>query len=97
MGEEEKQVTAESFIDYTEKSDQELREVLDMLLDEEKKVSYRRRVLHGKIDMIRAELVRRKKDQLRRGESLISDDEIKRLSDILAGEMQGKSKFDPTQ
>jgi hypothetical protein len=41
--------------------------------------------------------VRRKKEQVRRGESLITDDEIKRLSDILAGEALGKSKFDPTR
>ncbi|MHB8780902.1 MAG: RsiG family protein [Candidatus Geothermincolia bacterium] len=96
MAEEEKQL-ADSFIDYAEKNDQELREILDVLLDEEKKVSYRRRVLHGKIDMLRAELVRRKRDQLQRGESLISDDDIKKLSEILAGESLGKSKFDPTQ
>ena len=86
-----------SFIDYSQKTDAELREILEELLAEEQKVSYRRRILHGKIDILRAELVRRKKKQLSKGESLVSDEDIKRLSDILAGEATGKRRFDPTK
>lgn len=97
MGEEKEKLSEETYIDYGSKNDQELREILEELLKEEQKISYRRRVLHGKIDMLRAELVRRKKKQLAEGESLVSDDDIKRLSEILAGESLGKSKFDPTQ
>ncbi len=97
MGEEKEKLSEETYIDYGSKNDQELREILEELLKEEQKISYRRRVLHGKIDMLRAELVRRKKRQLAEGESLVSDDDIKRLSEILAGESLGKSKFDPTQ
>ena len=40
---------------------EELRELLDELYAEEQRVSYRRRVLHGKIDILRSELVRRLK------------------------------------
>lgn len=45
--------------DITALSKDELRERLETLVEEERAVSYRRRVLHGRIDLIRAELVRR--------------------------------------
>ena len=45
--------------DITALSEAELRERLEELVEEEGAVSYRRRVLHGRIDLIRAELVRR--------------------------------------
>jgi hypothetical protein len=45
--------------DITALSEAELRETLERLVQEERAVSYRRRVLHGRIDLIRAELVRR--------------------------------------
>ena len=97
MGEDREKLSEETYIDYSSKDDRQLQEILEELLREEQKISYRRRVLHGKIDLLRAELVRRKKKQLANGESLVSDADIKRLSDILAGEALGKSKFDPTR
>ncbi len=45
--------------DLTSLSEDELRERLKGLAEEERAVSYRRRVLQGRIDLIRAELVRR--------------------------------------
>jgi RsiG-like len=87
----------EVYIDYSAKSDDELRKILDDLLKEEAKVSYQRRVLHGKIDMLRAELVQRKKTSLAKGESIISDADIRRLSEILAGEAMGVQRNDPTK
>ena len=45
--------------DLTALSEAELRESLGGLIEEERAVSYRRRVLHGRIDLIRAELVQR--------------------------------------
>jgi hypothetical protein len=86
----------EVYIDYSNKTDQELREILEELLKEESKISYQRRVLHGKIDILRAELVQRKKAGLKEGKSLISDEEIRRLSEILAGEALGINRNDPT-
>jgi hypothetical protein len=45
--------------DITALSEDELRERLETLVEEERAVSYRRRILHGRIDLIRAELVQR--------------------------------------
>ncbi|MDI6874634.1 RsiG family protein [Candidatus Solincola sp.] len=86
----------ETYIDYSSKSDEELRKILEELLREEKRISYQRRILHGKIDLLRAELVRRRKEGLRRGRILFNDDDIRRLSEILAGEALGVSRNDPT-
>ena len=73
-------------IDIDAKSNDELREMLDELSAEEKEVSYRRRVLHGKIDILRAELVRRLKEQHEAGQNPISGDDIDRLVQILSNE-----------
>lgn len=86
----------EVYIDYSGKSDEELHKILEELLKEESKISYQRRVLHGKIDILRAELVQRKKRSIRNGKSIISDQDIKRLSEILAGEALGVQRNDPT-
>ena len=43
--------------DLASLSDDELKELIDDLTREEQEVSYRRRILHGKIDILRAELV----------------------------------------
>lgn len=86
----------EVYIDFREKSDEELRQILEELLKEENRISYQRRVLHGKIDILRAELVERKKSGLKEGKSIISDDEIQKLSEILAGEAMGVNRNDPT-
>jgi RsiG-like len=45
--------------DITALSEEELRKMLGELAEEERAVSYRRRILHGRIDLIRAELVKR--------------------------------------
>ncbi len=45
--------------DLTGISEDELRRWLELLSEEEREISYRRRVLQGRIDLIRAELVRR--------------------------------------
>lgn len=45
--------------DITALSEADLRDRLEGLCDEERAVSYRRRVLQGRIDLIRAELVER--------------------------------------
>jgi hypothetical protein len=100
MGEDSKKAQEvpphEVYIDYSGKNEEELRRILEELLREESKVSYQRRVLHGKIDILRAELVRRKKNDLKEGKSLISDEDINRLSEILANEAMGINRNDPT-
>ncbi len=45
--------------DITALSEEDLRETLEALSEEERTISYRRRILQGRIDLIRAELVER--------------------------------------
>ena len=58
---------------------------LDELTSEEQDVSYRRRMLHGKIDILRAELVSRLRTSRESGDALISGADVEKLTDILAG------------
>ena len=66
-------------------SDEELKELIDQLTEEEQEVSYRRRILHGKIDILRAELVNRLRKKHEDGESAISGADVQQLTDILSG------------
>ena len=73
-------------------TDQELRELIDKLTSEEHEVSYRRRILHGQIDLLRAELVNRLRDDQPDSDSLIKGDDVERLSDILSGKTEPPPK-----
>ena len=75
----------ETFPDVSSMSDKELKELIDQLADQEREVSYRRRLLHGKIDILRAELVNRLRKKHEEGESVISGADVQQLTDILAG------------
>jgi 5-methylcytosine-specific restriction endonuclease McrBC regulatory subunit McrC len=77
-----------------EKTDDELRKILDDLYVEEEKLSYKRRILHGKIDILRAELTERLKQKHAVGESIISGNDIKKLSEILAKGTSRRPKAD---
>ena len=74
-----------TFPDLGALSDQELKELIDDLTVEEQEVSYRRRILHGKIDILRAELVNRLRKKHEAGESAISGADVQQLTDILSG------------
>ena len=63
-------------------SDAELKDLISRLEDEENEISYRRRLLHGKIDILRAELVARLKSK---GEGELAQVDVDRLSEILSG------------
>ena len=54
------------------------------LTRDEQEVSYRRRLLHGKIDILRAELVNRLRRKHDGGDVLITGEDVQRLTDILA-------------
>jgi hypothetical protein len=73
-------------------TDQELRELIDKLTSEEHEVSYRRRILHGQIDLLRAELVNRLRDDQPDADSLIKGDDVERLSEILSGKTEPPTK-----
>jgi hypothetical protein len=75
----------ETFPDLGALSDQELKDLIRDLTEEEQEVSYRRRLLHGKIDILRAELVNRLRKKHSEGEATITGDDVQRLTDILAG------------
>ncbi len=84
----------DALLNLRERSVDELRGLLDELYEEEQKVSYRRRVLHGKIDILRAELVRRLKEDRDAGKGLVSGNDIERLIEILANDLHGVSRYD---
>ena len=75
----------DTFPDIGSMSDQELKEVIAELTEEEREVSYRRRILHGKIDILRAELVTRLRTKREHGDALITGDDVQKLTDILLG------------
>jgi len=93
---EDRSAADEALLDLESKSNEELRELLDELYAEEQRVSYRRRVLHGKIDILRAELVRRMKSERESGDDVISGSDVERLIDILSNDLRGVSRFDVT-
>ena len=67
-------------------SDEELRDLIDRLVQEEHEVSYRRRILHGKIDILNAERQARLQRQVGEGgaESPLYEVDVDRLAAILA-------------
>ena len=75
----------DTFPDLGALSDQELKGLIDDYTAEEQDVSYRRRILHGKIDILRAELVNRLRKKHQAGESALSGADVQQLTDILAG------------
>jgi hypothetical protein len=77
--------TLDTFPDLGSLTDQELKELIKQLTDEEMEISYRRRILHGKIDILRAELVNRLRKKDETGELVISGADVQQLTDILAG------------
>jgi hypothetical protein len=84
----------DTFPDLGSLKDVELKDVIRQLTDEETEISYRRRILHGKIDILRAELVNRLRKKHDGGEIMITGDDVQRLTDILAGRNQGGASGD---
>ena len=64
-------------------SDDRLKQLIDELEQQERKISYERRLLHGKIDILRAELVARLKES--GGKSVLDHVDVERLTEILTG------------
>ena len=67
--------------DLSTLGDDDLRVMIRDLEKEEDEISFRRRVLHGRIDILRAELVARLREQVSAGEAQLAD--VERLSEIL--------------
>ena len=62
-------------------ADDDLKRLIDELTQQEQEISYRRRLLHGKIDILRAELVARL--QKTEGRSVLDQLDVDRLTEIL--------------
>ena len=69
--------------------DAALKSLIEELEQEEREVSYQRRLLHGKIDILRAELVARL--QKSGGRSVLDQVDVDRLTDILTGKAAPKA------
>ena len=75
--------------DLTTMSDDDLRVLVRELEKEEDEVSFQRRVLHGRIDILRAALVARLREQVSAGEAKLAD--VGRLSEILTARASPKA------
>jgi hypothetical protein len=75
----------DTFPDLGALSDDELKQLIQQFTDEEQEVSYQRRILHGKIDILRAELVNRLRQKHEDGESSLTGADVQQLTDILSG------------
>ena len=71
----------EPFPDFATLSDDDLKQLIEDLMQEEKEVSMRRRLLHGKIDILRAELVARLRET--GGKSVLDQVDVESLTEIL--------------
>ena len=85
----------DTFPDLGSLTDVELKDVIRQLTEEETDISYKRRVLHGKIDILRAELVNRLRQKREQGATLFSGDDVSRLTEILAGRAGGSPEDEP--
>jgi len=75
----------DTFPDLGALSDQELKALIDELTAEEREISYQRRLLHGKIDILRAELVNRLRTKHEEAEPISTGADVRQLTDILGG------------
>jgi hypothetical protein len=62
-------------------SDEQLKELIAELTAKEQEISFQRRLLHGKIDILRAELVARLKES--GGKSVLDEVDVDKLTEIL--------------
>jgi len=76
-------VPVEPLPDLSSLSDEELKKLKEEYEAQEREVSYQRRILHGKIDILRAELVARL--QRSGGRSVLDQLDVARLTEILTG------------
>ena len=67
--------------DLVSLSDDDLKQLIDDLTQRENEISYQRRLLHGKIDILRAELVARL--QKTQGKSVLDQVDVDQLTEIL--------------
>jgi anti-sigma-K factor RsiG len=75
----------EALPDLKSLSDEELRDLIAKLVEDEHEVSYQRRILHGRIDILKAELQARLQQQVgEEGSSPLYEVDVDKLAAILA-------------
>ena len=75
----------EALPDLKSLSDEELRDLIAKLVQDEHEVSYQRRILHGRIDILKAELQARLQQQVgEEGSSPLYEVDVDKLAAILA-------------
>ncbi len=82
----------EALPDLSKLSDAELKKIIHDLEQEENEISYQRRMLHGKLDILRAELVSRLKGK---GEGMLAEVDLERLTAILSGKAAPAAPDEP--
>lgn len=93
--EEEPEIAMEeTFPDIGAMSDEELKQLIDEYTRSEQEVSFQRRILHGRIDILRAELVNRLRASHEAGSASISGADVDKLTEILSGRVEA-SDSDP--
>jgi hypothetical protein len=70
-------------------TDEELKTIATRLAKEEQELSMRRRLLHGELDIVRAEMVRRLRDKSKTG-GLVQDGDVAALTEILSSRGGGE-------
>jgi hypothetical protein len=78
----------ETLVNIQSYTEEELHELADKLAAEEREISKRRRLLHGEIDILRAEIVRRLRQKHSGGVSLVENGDLAILTDILSGKVR---------
>jgi hypothetical protein len=76
----------DDIVDLVSRSDDELKDLITELEAEEREISRQRRILQGKLDILRAELIMRLQRGHKEGEAIITGTDVRRLSRILAGQ-----------
>ena len=70
--------------DAAQLTDDDLRERIHVHTQSEREVSFRRRILHGQIDLLRAEIVARLRDRDGEASEHLAASDVEQLSEILA-------------
>ncbi len=82
--EEHDTTSFELLLEIQNLSDDEIKRTAEALTEEERAVSKTRRIIHAKLDLLRAEMVRRLRDKHSAGGSLFEEGDVDKLSAILS-------------
>ncbi len=82
--EEHDTTSFELLLEIQNLSDDEIKRTAEALAEEERDVSKTRRIIHAKLDLLRAEMVRRLRDKHSSGGSLFEEGDVEKLSAILS-------------